>query len=74
MCGRYFSWTHRVRSRDRKKISSGFRGDSGAKSQWLDRRLTLNTAAFLDDYEDMQVSRTNIDAGGRVIVEVDNAV
>ena len=45
----------------------------GAKSQWLDRRLTLNAAAFFDDYEDMQVSRTNIDAGGRVIVEVDNA-
>ena len=42
------------------------------KSQWLDRRLTLNAAAFLYDFEDMQVSWT--DSGKRFqVIKVDNA-
>ncbi len=44
----------------------------GGKSQWLDRRLTLNAAAFFYDYQDLQVSRTAVE-GGQLIVEVDNA-
>ena len=32
--------------------------EAGMKSQWLERRVTLNAAAFLYDFEDMQVSRT----------------
>lgn len=44
----------------------------GGKSQWLDRRLTLNAAAFFYDYEDLQVSRTAVE-GGQLVVEVDNA-
>jgi iron complex outermembrane receptor protein len=44
----------------------------GAKAQWLDRRVTLNVAAFRNDYKDMQVSRTAL-RNGNVIVEVDNA-
>ncbi len=44
----------------------------GAKSQWLDRRLTLNAAAFYYDFEDMQVSTTVIGGGG-VTFDVDNA-
>jgi iron complex outermembrane receptor protein len=44
----------------------------GAKTQWLDRRLTLNAAAFLNDYEDMQVSSTSV-RNGMVVVQVDNA-
>jgi iron complex outermembrane receptor protein len=46
--------------------------EAGGKTQWLDRRLTLNAAAFYYDFEDLQVSRTYFD-GNRIIVEVDNA-
>jgi iron complex outermembrane receptor protein len=46
--------------------------EMGGKTQWLDRRLTLNASAFYYDFEDMQVSTTNF-ANGRVTVEVDNA-
>jgi len=65
--------------------SGGFAGESdsygpehlvayevGGKSQWLERRLTLNAAAFFYDYEDLQVSTTEV-RDGRVVVEVDNA-
>jgi iron complex outermembrane receptor protein len=44
----------------------------GGKSQWLERRLTVNAAAFFYDYEDLQVSTTEV-RDGRVVVEVDNA-
>jgi iron complex outermembrane recepter protein len=44
----------------------------GAKSQWLDRRLTLNAAAFYYDFEDMQVSTVTL-IEGQPVVEVDNA-
>lgn len=46
--------------------------EAGGKTQWLDRRLTLNAAAFFYDFEDMQVSRTVVE-DDRVAVEVDNA-
>jgi iron complex outermembrane receptor protein len=42
----------------------------GGKTQWLDRRLTLNAAAFFNDFEDMQVS---IFKEGQATAEVDNA-
>ena len=42
------------------------------KSQWLDRRLTLNAAAFLYDFEDMQVSWTGR-VNGIPLTKVDNA-
>lgn len=41
----------------------------GAKTRWLDRRLTLNAAAFFYDYEDLQVN-TISDVG---VNQVDNA-
>jgi outer membrane receptor protein involved in Fe transport len=34
----------------------------GLKSQWLDQRLRLNTAAFLYNYSNIQISRYNITA------------
>ena len=46
--------------------------EAGIKSQWLDRRLTLNAAAFLYDFEDMQVSRTDL-VDGIPTTEIDNA-
>jgi iron complex outermembrane receptor protein len=47
--------------------------EAGGKTQWLDRRLTFNAAAFFYDFEDLQVSTTYIDQEGNVFVEVDNA-
>jgi iron complex outermembrane receptor protein len=44
----------------------------GGKTQWLDRRMTLNAAAFYYDFTDMQVSTTVIGGGG-VTTDVDNA-
>jgi len=32
--------------------------EAGVKSQWLDRRLTLNAAAYYNDYKDLQVPVT----------------
>ena len=46
--------------------------EAGGKSQWLSGRLTLNAAAFLYDYEDLQVS-TVVVAGGDFVFGVDNA-
>jgi iron complex outermembrane recepter protein len=43
--------------------------EAGAKSQWLDRRLALNAAAFWYDFRDLQVSTV----GERLLNEVDNA-
>lgn len=43
--------------------------EAGAKSRWLDRRLTLDAAAFWYDFRDLQVSTV----GERLVVEVDNA-
>jgi iron complex outermembrane recepter protein len=44
----------------------------GGKSQWLDRRLTLNAAVFHYDFDDMQVSTTTF-VGDQLVFEVDNA-
>lgn len=46
--------------------------EAGGKTQWLDRRLTLNASAFYYDFEDMQVSTTKF-VDGQVFVDVDNA-
>jgi iron complex outermembrane receptor protein len=37
----------------------------GAKSEWLDRRLRLNAAAFFSDYRDLQLSILTVDATGQ---------
>jgi iron complex outermembrane recepter protein len=44
----------------------------GGKSQWLDRRLTLNAAVFYYDFDDLQVSTTTF-VGDQLVFEVDNA-
>lgn len=44
----------------------------GAKSQWLDRRLTFNLSAFYYDYRDIQL-KTVFDAGGTIFNAVTNA-
>ncbi|HUG99129.1 MAG TPA: TonB-dependent receptor [Gammaproteobacteria bacterium] len=44
----------------------------GGKSQWLDRRLTLNAAVFYYDFDDMQVNTTTF-VGDQLVFEVDNA-
>lgn len=46
--------------------------EAGVKSQWLDRRLTLNGAAFFYDFRDLQVSTSTITDTG-LIFETDNA-
>lgn len=46
--------------------------EAGAKTQWLDRRLTLNAAAFYYDFRDLQVSTSTITDSG-IIFETDNA-
>ena len=44
----------------------------GFKSQWLDRRLTLNGAAFHYDFDDLQVRTVSI-VNNRIVSEIDNA-
>jgi len=46
--------------------------ETGIKSQWLNRRLMLNAAAFYYDFEDLQVSTLTL-AGNRPGVDVANA-
>lgn len=46
--------------------------ETGIKSQWFDRRVTVNAAAFYYDFEDMQVSTVTF-LEGRLVAEVDNA-
>jgi iron complex outermembrane recepter protein len=46
--------------------------EAGAKTRWLDGRLTLNGAAFFYDFEDMQINSVYV-ADNRVIAEIDNA-
>ena len=46
--------------------------EAGAKSQWLNRRLTVNAAAFYYDFEDLQVS-TVVLGGNAPGVDVANA-
>jgi len=47
--------------------------ESGFKSEWLDRRLRFNVAAFTSDYDDIQLSRTSVSADGTPIVVTGNA-
>jgi iron complex outermembrane receptor protein len=46
--------------------------EAGFKSQWLDRRLTLNGAAFLYDFRGLQINSVYI-FNDRAISEVENA-
>ena len=46
--------------------------EAGFKSQWLDRRLTLNGAAFLYDFRDLQINSVYL-FNNRAISEVENA-
>jgi len=46
--------------------------EAGIKSQWLERRLTLNGSVFFYDFRDMQVSTSTITDDG-LIFEIDNA-
>ena len=46
--------------------------EAGVKSQWLDRRLTLNGAAFFYDFQNLQVSTSTFTENG-FIFETDNA-
>jgi iron complex outermembrane receptor protein len=47
--------------------------ETGVKSEWLDRRVRLNAAAFTSRYDDIQLTRTTIGAGGVPIVVTGNA-
>src|SRR5688572_30516892 len=46
--------------------------EAGAKSQWLAGRLKLNAAAFLYDYEDLQVNTVAF-VGDNIVSGIDNA-
>ncbi|MBB4860284.1 iron complex outermembrane receptor protein [Novosphingobium chloroacetimidivorans] len=45
----------------------------GAKTQWFDRRLTLNVAAFHSIYSDIQLQALTTDASGALISDTRNA-
>jgi iron complex outermembrane recepter protein len=45
----------------------------GFKSKWLDDTLVLNVAAFYNDYDDIQVSATQLDARGLPVIQIANA-
>lgn len=45
----------------------------GAKSQWLERRLRLDTAAFYSRYRDIQLTLTTVSPNGLPIVVTGNA-
>ncbi len=45
----------------------------GIKSEWFDRRLRLNAAAFLYNYDDLQFTAVSVDpASGSLLLVVDN--
>ena len=46
--------------------------EAGVKSEWLDRRLRLNVAAFYNDYDDIQLTAVT-NSGGASIVRTGNA-
>lgn len=45
----------------------------GLKSTWLDRRLTLNVAAYYSDYKDMQRAIVRVDSAGHPVSLFQNA-
>lgn len=45
----------------------------GLKSQWLDDRVRVNMAGFLNQYEDIQLLTVGVDSGGNLFFPVDNA-
>jgi iron complex outermembrane receptor protein len=46
--------------------------EAGAKTQWLDRHLTLNASAYFYDFRDLQVNTYTATATGQIF-ETDNA-
>lgn len=51
--------------------TTGF--EVGMKSSWLDDRLQANIAAYHTDYEDIQVFRLDLQTGGQVAINADEA-
>lgn len=47
--------------------------EAGAKTSWLDDRLTVNSALFYQDYTDKQVSSQRLTAGGFLAPVINNA-
>jgi iron complex outermembrane receptor protein len=45
----------------------------GVKSEWLERRLRVNLAAFYNDYTDIQLSSVQATAEGNLLLVVENA-
>jgi iron complex outermembrane receptor protein len=45
----------------------------GAKSTWLDNRLQLNGSLYYTDYEDIQVFRLDLQTGGQVAINANEA-
>jgi iron complex outermembrane receptor protein len=45
----------------------------GAKTEWLDHRLQLNSSLYYTDYEDIQVFRLDLQTGGQVAINADKA-
>jgi outer membrane receptor protein involved in Fe transport len=45
----------------------------GAKSEWFDRRLTVNGAVFFQDYKDKQVSVQAVADNGQLVPRTENA-
>jgi iron complex outermembrane receptor protein len=46
--------------------------ETGLKSQWLERRLTLNAAAYYYDFRDLQIATSTVSESG-LMFETDNA-
>jgi iron complex outermembrane receptor protein len=47
--------------------------EAGFKSEWFDRRLRLNAAAFYNDYTNIQLTIAQVNQDGSIQVLVDNA-
>ena len=47
--------------------------EAGMKSSWLDDRLQANVAAYHTDYDDIQVFRLDLQTGGQVAINADEA-
>ena len=45
----------------------------GVKTQWFDRHMTVNLSAFLNDYQDIQITTLGVDAEGILSLNIRNA-
>lgn len=59
-----------VESFDPEKVTAF---EVGAKSEWFERRLRLNVAAFYNDYTDIQLGFNTTDSTGNLVLIVENA-